>query len=313
MNKKTFLLSATTLLVLTLSVLGFSGCSKQASAEPLKLYIGSMPTQTASIYAVGIDQGIFKKHGLDVQLTIFNSAVERDTAATAGKVDGFLTDIMGAINLKEHGFDFPITSTEYENFSILAGPKQASKSISDLKGLKIGIANNTVTEYVIDQAANSLPTNKVNVPKVPERLVALMSDNVQAAVFPEPFSSIIKAKGGHEIASSSQLGLQPVVFVFSKATIKNQPKAVENFYLAYNETVAYMKKTPYDDYKKILLNHKLVKPELIDVVKLPLDHFGDAKMVQQKDLDSVLLWMKDKAMIHNSYDFKTLTDGQFIK
>lgn len=294
-------------LVLLLSTL--IGCEKNTAPNVLK--IGSMPTQTASIYAIGIEKGIFAEHNLAVDLTIFPSALERDSAATAGVLDGFLTDIMGAVNLREHGFNFVITSSEYENFCIMSR-SPASQASAKISG-KIGIANNTVTEYVANQLIESPAIELINIPKVPERLAALLSDKITYGVFPEPFVSIIQEKGGLPVLSSAAVNLQPVVFVFSEEVIGKTPKLAKDFYSAYNDIIDYMKNTPYDEYKSILVKYKLISPELNDKIKLPLSHFSHAKEVSEEDVSKVLGWMMKKSMIKTSYTYKDLINSEIVK
>lgn len=286
--------------ILTLGML--AGCAKTTAPETLK--IGSMPTQTASIYAVGLEKGIFKKHQIDLKMTIFNSAIERDAAATAGELDGFLTDIMGTVNLKAHDFNYKITSSEYENFRMMLNEQSANNP-----SLKIGVANNTVTEYIADTLDSGKTIEKVNVPKVPERLAAVISNALNGGVFPEPFVSIIQSKKGTVLLSSAEENLQPVVFVFNEAYLKDRKDAVKRFYSAYNETVAYMKSTDYSDYKDILIQYKIVTPELADLIKLPLEQYGDAKQVTPEDLENVQNWMIDKKMIQAPYPDSELTEA----
>lgn len=293
--KKLHFLALTLLLISGL----FTACNKTNTNQSLR--IGTMPTQTASIYAVGIEKGIFKKHNIDLKLTVFASAIERDSAATSGQLDGFLTDIMGAVNLKAHHFDYKITSSEYENFCLLVN--EASKASSQLK---IGVANNTVTEYLADTLETDKVIEKINVPKVPERLASTLSNTINGGVFPEPFVSILLAKKGLVLASSAKNNLQPVVFVFDEKYIKEHKDIVKGFYEAYNETVQYMKKSDYSSYKAILVQYKIITPELVDVVKLPLEQYSNAKQVSEEDLKSVQDWMLSKKMIDKVYPSEEL-------
>lgn len=307
MKKKIILFTFLTILILTF----LSACNSPQEKQTLR--IGSMPTQTASIYAVGIEKGFFEKQNLSIDLKIFSSAVERDSAATAKQLDGFLTDIMGLVNLKVNGFDYKITSSEFENFSLVTSPKFNGDSLKYLENKQIAISNNTVTEYVLDKflVDNNLTESavkKVSLPKVPERLSALISGNVEAGVFPEPFTSIIKAQGGNIITSSIEKSIQPVVFVFSNSVLENNSNAVENFYKAYNEIIAYMKNTSFEDYKDVLVKYGLVKEDQIDKTKLPLDKYENAKSVTENDVNDVISWMKNKKMISKVPSFGDLVE-----
>lgn len=276
------------------------------AAKPVEIRIGTMPTQAASIYAIGVEKGFFEKQGLNVKLTIFTSAVERDAAATAGQLDGFVTDVIGLANLKSGNYDFIATSSEYENFSLVTSPKTKAASAADLKGLKVGISNNTVADYMADQFLKDTAVEKVNLPKVPERMATLASDQIAAAVFPEPFTTMIASKGGTVITSSAEAGIQPVVFVFSSKFIDSADQPVQKFYAAYNEIINYMKTSPYDEYKQILVDNKIVSPEMVDTLKLPLDAYGPAKEVQKADIDTLITWMQSKNMPTDGLSYESL-------
>jgi len=294
--------------ILTLMIIILGACRQQE--EKMRLEIGSMPTLSASIYAVGVEKGFFEEENINVNLTIFKSAPERDAAATAGKLDGFMTDMMGLINLVDNGFDFKMTSVEYENFGIMQN-MQTGKKVESSKFLgdknSIGISENTVIEYLVDQLMDPSEVEKVNLIKIPDRLAAVLSNEIQLGVFPEPFVSIIKANGGKEIYSSANESIQPVVVVFSDELIEENKDSIKAFYEAYNKTVQYMKETSYDEYKEDLIKYGLINEDLVNLIKLPLDEFGPAKKPAEDDLNSVVEWMNSKEIINKNYKFKDLS------
>lgn len=287
---------------------GNDSATAQGATTPIDLRIGTMPTQAASIYAIGVEKGFFEKQGLNVKLTIFTSAVERDAAATAGQLDGFVTDVIGLANLKTGNYDFIATSSEYENFSLVTSPKTKAASVADLKGQKVGLSNNTVADFMADQFLNDVTVEKVNLPKVPERMATLASDQIAAAVFPEPFTTMITAKGGSVIASSAEAGIQPVVFVFSQKAIDDDQQPVQKFYAAYNDIINYMKTSNYDDYKQILIDYKIVSPDMVDTLKLPLDAYGPAKVVAEGDIEALIAWMQSKNMPTEGLSYESLVN-----
>lgn len=298
-------------MVIVIIAVTFVGCSEKNIDTTIKL--GSMPTQSAAIYAVGIEKGIFEKHGVNVELTIFKSAPERDSAAVAGELDGFMTDIMGLINLVDKDYKFKITSYEYENFGIMANKQSEIKSKSELNNEKIGISENTVIEYVVDILLDESKVEKTQVVKIPDRLAAVLSNELQLGVFPEPFISIIKANGGTEIASSAKEELQPVVLVYSEESINNKDKYIKAFYEAYNETVDYMKEISYEEYKNILVQYGLINEDSVDKIKLPVDMFNHAKMTNETDFNKVLDWMNEKGLTSKDYKLQDVSNDKFVK
>lgn len=301
------LIAGIMIVVLMISMIG---CTKDE--EKKVLHLGSMPTQSASIYAVGVEKGIFEKNGVNVELKIFKSGQERDAAAVAGEVDCFMTDVMGLVNLVDKGHRFKITSYEYENFGLMASGQSNIKEISDVDGQSIGIAENTVVEYAADMLLGSSNFYKVQVPSIPDRLATVLSNEVEMGVFPEPFISIIGSKGGAKLASTADMGIQPVVLVFSDELIKSKDEVV-SFYKAYNETIDYMQSTPYDDYKQVLVNYGIVKEEMVDMVKIPVDEFAHASITTEADFNSVIKWMMDKGIIKQQYKLEDVSDDTFVK
>ncbi len=85
------------------------------------------------------------------------SAQERDVLIQTGQADGMLTDLIsnGLLNKESVKVKAVYTARRpYPNapvFRILAGPQTNIKSPADLKGVPIGISQNTVIEYLTDR------------------------------------------------------------------------------------------------------------------------------------------------------------------
>jgi NitT/TauT family transport system substrate-binding protein len=299
------------LLIIVVATVAFAAC-EQKTDEVVSLTLGSMPTLSASIYAVGIEKGFFEENNIEVDLTIFRSAPERDAAATAGQLDGFMTDIMGLVNLVDGGFDFKITSYEYENFAIMANAQSNLTNPEDINKHTLGYSENTVIEFIVDTLIDSSKVQKVHMVKIPDRLAAVLGNELNMGVFPEPLISVIKANSGTVIASSVDFDIQPVVFAFSEDATVNKEKAVKSFYKAYNEIVDYMKSTDYAEYKEVLVKYSLATQDNVDRIKLPIDKFSHAQMPIEKDFDMVIKWMNDKGLIEKEYNLDEVSTDIFI-
>lgn len=290
--------------ILLILILGLVGCKKENEV----LRLGSMPTYSASIYAVGLDKGFFKEAGVNVELTVFKSAIDRDAAASAGELDGFMTDIMGAVNLNAKGFPFVMTSSEYEDFGILAGN---ATDVTALSMPKVGVAENTVTDFLADYLLQQ-EAEKVNIVAVPDRMGALLAGNLDLGVFPQPFIGIIMSKSGQLVASSAKEDLLPVVVVFDQKYLEQQEKSVKAFYEGYQKTIEYMKSTDYSEYKAALITYGLATADTVDLFKLPVEQFA-MRPVDVKTYDSILQWMLEKQLIDQSYAFETIQTKKFVE
>ena len=205
--------TAKTLLVLALAaglaVSALAGCTPSStqtsgggtSVAPAKIRIGTLTTEDALPLWVAERDGLFKKAGLDVSITVFQSAQERDAALTAKSIDGFMGDIIAAAALRAGGVPVKITTimlgaTPKEGrFGIVVAPGSKITSLEELAGVPVGTSSGTIQEYVLDglMGQAGIPIDQVKkeeVKKVPVRFELLMSGKLQAAALPEPFLSL---------------------------------------------------------------------------------------------------------------------------
>lgn len=297
-RRKLFIIALSLVLAMTL----LSAChTKEADS----LEIGSMPTFSAVIYAVGIERGFFDEAGINVNLTIFRSAIERDAAATSGNLDGFMTDIMGAINLYKSDVPFIMTSKEYENFSVMAH----SDVDMDQSPMSIGMSNNTLIEFIVDMYM-SASNEKVHIAKLPDRMAALLSQEIELGVFPEPFTSIIMGRGGSKVFSTSDKGIQPVVMVFDEQLIEENSAIIKAFYEGYEQSVTYIKETDYNLYKDILVVYGLATEDTVDKLKLPINQYA-LRSVNEADYDLIVEWMMTKGLLDADIDFNLISTNKY--
>lgn len=292
--------------ILLIAVLIMSaGCSQK---ENDVLRIGSMPTFSATIYAVGVEQGFFTEEGLDVELTVFRSALERDAAATSGNLDGFMTDMMGAAALYNKDFEFVMTSSEYEDFGIMVA--QGTDDATIESGAKTGISNNTIIEYVMDNYLMG-DHEKVNIVAVPDRMAALLNGELDLGIFPQPFIGIIMGNGGKVVASTAEAGLQPVVLVFDKALVEDNPEQVEAFYSGYAKAINFIKDNDFDAYKDVMVKYGLATEETVDRMRLPIDQFG-LTVPSESDYEAIMAWMVDRGAIDTVPSFDDICVTRFV-
>ncbi len=290
--------------LVSMLIFSVSGFSKDVES----IRFGTMPTYTAAIYAVGIEKGFFKNAGVTVELTVFRSARDRDAAATAGQLDGFMTDIMGAINLNMKKFPFIITSREHDDFGVMAGP---GIHMSKEKIQTIGISENTVTEYIVDTYMDQ-KLEKVNILAVPDRMGALLGGKLDYGVFPQPFMGVIIGNGGKPVVTTIAKDFHPVVVVFEKQFIKNHKVSIEAFYNGYMKTVKYMQATDFSAYQSVLVKYGLATDKTVARYKLPVNQFG-LNPLSEVDFNHITHWMQEKGLLEQDVDFGSVSSTEFMK
>ena len=170
------------------------------SAEPLRIGVLKI-ADSFPLYAA-VEEGLFEKRGLQVEIIEFQSASDQSVAYEAGELDGMMTDmIVQSLINKAAGEDGMRAvamalggSPEEGRFLVVSSPSAGIDSPEDLVGKRIGISENTMMEYLVTRYLEDLgidpgQTQMVNIPKLTLRLDAVMEGkDIQAAILPDPLA-----------------------------------------------------------------------------------------------------------------------------
>lgn len=139
------------------TIIGWGALPLPAAAADTPLVVGKANSEAESIMTVnvGYDAGIFKKHGLDVQIQDFNGGGSRivqaltansvDIAVGAGTQMSFVAKGAPMIAVCESATTLPY-------FSIGVPYDSPIHTVDQLKGKKIGISNpGTLTDWVVQE------------------------------------------------------------------------------------------------------------------------------------------------------------------
>lgn len=252
-------ITAITLAVLVIATM-FSGCAKkevtatgtgEKPEELVKLRLANLAVGLGSAYhQLGIEKGIFKKYGIDLQIVNF---IKGGAEATAGVASG-------QVDMGSYGT--PILTGIAKNLpiKIVAAPAVkgnpfilvATNDIKDVKDLKgKTVATGALGGGNHQSFLKILEFNKVNEKDVKvvatggtDEFMIIKSGKVAAVNTSEPTASIIEADGvGHILAKAKDYyGKYQHSFVFaSDEFIKNHPESVSNFLKASRESFEYSK------------------------------------------------------------------------
>lgn len=280
--------------------------------------IGVMPSMDYLPLAVAQREKYFEKHGVDVKIQKFVSANERDMAFQSASVDGGVTDYTSAALLKNGGFDMKLTSKCQAPFYIVSSPQSGITSLSQLKGKKIAVSQNTVIDFCVDMAladANltGKDVNKIEVNKIPIRFEMLRNGKIDATGLPNPFALIAKNEGGNILISMDSLGYTVTGIVFSQKAIDEKADAIRNLYAAYNDGVAYLNSHSVADIEDILVNELNFPEGIAGQVSLPKYNNAQAVAAADKDVVDVIKWLSGKGVISDSFDAGQLVNDQLTK
>ncbi len=308
------------LILLVLSLLLLAGCGQAkvtaVKTAPEKLKIGVLPLEDAMPAVVAEKNGYFVQENLDVELVRFQSAVEQESAIQSGQLDGIVNDLIVAALLKESGQNIKVTSIalgstpEEGKFAIVASPKSGINTLVDLKGKKIGIANNTIIEYVTDGlledgGIDPSLVDKVSVPKIPVRMEMLFSHQVDAIVVPDPLLTFAEFKGAKIVVRDTARNLSQSVVIFNQKTLNEKKGAVEAFYRAYANAVDDLNNHPAD-YQQVMIDNVNIPEQIAKGYQI--QRYPKPQLPAEEDVNNILKWMTKKGLLKTDLKYQDLVE-----
>lgn len=280
------------------------------------LNLGVMSSMDYLPLAVAQREGYFEKEGLNIKLHKFYSANDRDAAFQSGNMDGVIIDFTGAILQKSGGIDLKLTSKCDAPFYIVSSKESGIDSLSQMKGKKVAVSQNTVIDYCMDRALESVglkdsDVEKVEINKIPLRFEMLQNNKIDATGLPNPFALMAENKGSKIITSNADLGFSITGIIFSTDAIDSKNKLIRKMYSAYNSGVQYLKSHKIEDIKDILKKDFGFTEDIVLNVVLP--EYSEAKLCTENELKSVSDWLVGRGLIKGNANFNEITDNQFVK
>jgi len=231
------------------------GGSTQASeTTPVKLgiveYTGIAPTQ------LGIDKGIFEKHGIALELVPADNPAAISGQVLSGQLDlGFATTTFlltaaakGAPLQAVSAVDGLINPDDAVS-AIVVGKDSTIRSPKDLAGKTVAVValgselDVLMKKVTDDDGGDSSKVKSVQVP-FPQMQAALKAGRVDAIVTTEPFLTISEKAGGRVI-SEPEVELLPngsvTAYTASKQYVEKNGDVVERFQAAMRESLDYAK------------------------------------------------------------------------
>ncbi|HWI62824.1 MAG TPA: MetQ/NlpA family ABC transporter substrate-binding protein [Symbiobacteriaceae bacterium] len=289
-----------------------------------KLMIGQLPVVDGLPFWIADKKGYFKQEGVEVVLTTFNSANERDAAIISGDIDGMLADPIATTTLISSGTKVKITSlglgaTKAEGpMAIIAAPGSGITKPEDLKGVEIAISKGSVMDFVTEKLlleAGLKPEEikTTGIPQINLRYEALTTGKIKAAILPEPWLSLAANFPGTKVilhdATAGKLNYSLSVIPFSEKAIKEKPNAIKRFFIAYNRAVNDIRLDP-QGYMDLIISEGKV-PEEIKTKYKNVAH-SMAQAPKKEDLESVVQWLVDRKIIKSPVSYEQLVDASLL-
>jgi NitT/TauT family transport system substrate-binding protein len=223
----------------------FAGSVARAK-EPLKIGYSDWPGYTA--WEIGKVKGIFKKHGVDVELVWFPVYTDSLTALNTGRLDGNLQTWSDTMAPLAEGVPLKVVAlidNSFGNDALVAKP--GIESPKDLKGKTVATELGTCDHFLLLKALASVGLTEKDIKytnlTVQDSATAFIAGKVDAASVWQPWISQIQREGkGKVIFSSADIpGLIPDLVVFRAPVLKERPGDVKKVVASWFDIVEFIK------------------------------------------------------------------------
>ena len=283
-----------------------------AAQSPSALRFGLLPAESAIPLIIAQEKGYFAAQGVTVELTMFQSPLDRNIVLQTGKSDGAIADVMTVLAFKEAGLAVTATSDINEDFKLLASPNSGVTSLAQLNGKDVSVVPNFALEYIMDRIAQKagISYKLVNIPSIPARFEALMADKLTGVVFTEPQATILVSRGAKLLGGSQQSGLKAGVLLFTEAFLKQQPEAVKAFYRAYNQAVAFINANPAPSYAALLVKYGF--PDAITAYLGSGVRYQNAAAVTSAMFTDIAAWCQVKGTVKKAWTLADVATDRYL-
>lgn len=293
-----------------------------AAGATAKLRIGALAITDVVPFYVALEQGYFKRQGLEVELVPAASAAERDQMMITQQIDGQLNDLVSTVLFNKERPVIKIVRTarvafpNAPQFWILVPQSSPVRSPQDLKGKEIGISQNSVIEYVTDRLLEleGVPTAEIkttNVPSIPTRMQLLSQGQLAAATLPDPFASLAILQGARIVVDDSKhpaVGMS--VISFRTDIVEKRAADIRKFLAAYDQAIQDIRARPAE-FRNTLIEKGRVPDQLKDKYQFP--PFPDPGIPARAQWDDVVKWAMEHKLITAPVSFESSVDPGFLK
>jgi len=315
-------------LLITAALTGAAGgCGQEkgkSGSEQVKIRLGMLPIIDNLPFWVAQEKGYFQVAGLDVELISFPSAVERDSALTAGKIDGGVGDLLAVAALRNAGTPVKAVSLAMgaqpgeSRFAVLSSPDSGIRTAEQLKNVEIAVSLNSIIEYATDkllqhQGLKVGEIKKVSIPKMPVRLEALLTGKVKAATLPDPLATLAVIRGAHIIADTMNDNVTQTVIIISEDLLAKNLPAAKKLMNAYARAVDDIRANP-TAFAGTLAQKANVPEEVLTNKehRLPVN-FSAPRLPSRQDVQEVVDWLRARNLIEKPLKYEELVDGRVIE
>ena len=214
--------------------------------------VGVMPTMDCLPIFLLKDSALYNPDDIDIRLKEYTSQRDCDTAMINRRVQAAVLDYMTETNA---------------TWQLMATPASGIKQVEDLGDKVIGLAFNSVTQYLTIQVISSHSiknrTYGSQINDIFIRMQMLRNKQLDAVWTSEPQTTQAKILGNKEIYNSTKQDFTPGAIVFVNAPKVEKRQAFED---AYNKAVDMINKHPIQYFAPLIKKYMRVDDKVISAL-----------------------------------------------
>lgn len=327
MTRRTIVLLPQMLFAVTLSLLALSPATPAHAADKIR-FAKVVPHPFAFIIAeVGVEQGIFKKHGIELDIFATGGSAKLHQALAADSADiglgsgpgmGFIAKGAPEIGIAaSHGPPLNIGIVVTDNSPLY----DKSKTVKDLKGIKIGVSTPSSLTYFLSgklAAENGWGADgmtRVPLGRLPAQLAAAKAGNTQAFVMSVDAGLVLEEKGTGRVFLTFGDYIKNfhthVLYATDKFR-KAHPDAVKRFLAAWLETVKFVKANKDITVKAAAKHLKMSEAVASKAYDIEVPAFSDDGRFNDKALDVIAEGLVVTKILDKKPDMKKLYTEEYL-
>jgi len=220
------------------------------------------------------EKGFFAKEGVDVKIVTLEDTAQRKAAMIKGDIDG-LGDTVDLLVLAR---DQKVPAVAVMEVDVSNGADgilvtEDVKSVQDLRGKKIAVQRNFVSEAFLDYVLQKNAISPVDVQKIDTEAgaagAAFVSGSVDVAVTFEPWlSKAQERKGGGKIllSSADEPGVVVDILTINESYLAKNPEVVKKVMRAWFKAVDYWKENTQEANAVMARHYDVPSEEFADII-----------------------------------------------
>lgn len=296
-------------LVFSLWCLLIAGCGGQGgekvvaeSADSASLRIAVLPTVHCLPFFIAEKFCMYESAGLDVSLSVYDAAMDADTAFANGHVNLLATDVAKFVHLRNSGEDVAAVISYDAPLFLLASGESGLESKEGLDEKVVAVTRNSWEDMAADKIVESvgLTTEDLNRPQINNlslRANMLMQNQYDGAVLPEPWAAMCEMKGAVRLCSTSDFGLKMGVLVAQDSLKVKRPEDLDKLFEVYDmavDTLNSLLKSKRNVISYIPMAAADVPDSLFNI-----DDYSDAFLLSDTVLSVTEKWVKEREWLKN--------------